>query len=74
MRIAGGTGLNPTRCTSRGWTDETTVQLENHRHRKHGEKPHPKPKYAFIIPYTYVCMHKQSVDIVLLYILDQNTL
>jgi hypothetical protein len=31
------------------WTDETTVQLENHRrfsHRKRGEKPRPKPKYV----------------------------
>ena len=30
------------------WTDETTVQLENHRHfshRKRGEKPRPKPGY-----------------------------
>ena len=29
------------------WSDETTVQLENHRrfsHRKRGEKPRPKPK------------------------------
>ena len=29
------------------WSDETTVQLENHccfSHRKHGEKPRPKPK------------------------------
>ncbi len=28
------------------WSDETTVQLENHRHfcyRKEGEKPRPKP-------------------------------
>lgn len=37
------------------WTDETTVQLENHRrfsHRKRGEKPRPKPKYAYV-----VCMY-----------------
>ena len=29
------------------WSDETTVQLENHRrfcYRKHGEKPRPKPR------------------------------
>ena len=29
------------------WTDETSVQLENHRrfcHRKRGQKPHPKPR------------------------------
>ena len=29
------------------WTDETTVQLENHRrfcHRKRGQKPRPKPR------------------------------
>jgi transposase len=29
------------------WTDETTVQLENHRRfcrRKHGQKPRPKPR------------------------------
>ena len=37
------------------WTDETTVQLENHRrfsHRKRGEKPRPKPKYVL-----YTCVH-----------------
>ena len=31
------------------WTDETTVQLENHRrfcHRKRGQKPRPKPRLA----------------------------
>ena len=29
------------------WTDETTIQLENHRrfcHRKRGQKPRPKPR------------------------------
>ena len=34
------------------WTDETTVQLENHRrfsHRKCGEKPRPKPRYMIFI-------------------------
>ena len=33
------------------WTDETSVQLENHRrfcHRKHGQKPRPKPRYMYI--------------------------
>ena len=36
------------------WTDETSIQLENHRrfsHRKRGEKPRPKPRYT----YTYTC-------------------
>ena len=34
------------------WTDETTVQLENHRrfcHRKVGEKPRPKPRLVYIL-------------------------
>ena len=33
------------------WTDETTVQLENHRrfcHRKRGEKPRPKPRSVHV--------------------------
>jgi hypothetical protein len=33
------------------WTDETSVQLESHRrfcHRKHGQKPHPKPRYVMV--------------------------
>ena len=37
------------------WTDEITVQLENHRHfshRKCGEKPRPKPRYMYL----YVCI------------------
>ena len=37
------------------WTDETSIQLENHRrfsHRKHGEKPCPKPRYT----YTCTCV------------------
>ena len=36
------------------WTDETSIQLENHHrfsHRKRGEKPRPKPRYT----YTYTC-------------------
>ena len=40
------------------WTDETTVQLENHRrfsHRKRGEKPRPKPRYVYIhVYYVYI--------------------
>ena len=31
------------------WSDETSIQLENHRrfsHRKRGEKPRPKPRYV----------------------------
>ena len=39
------------------WTDETTVQLENHRcfsHRKRGEKPRPKPKYMYVHQFLYV--------------------
>ena len=36
------------------WTDETTVQLENHRcfsHRKRGKKPRPEPRYVYIHVY-----------------------
>ena len=43
------------------WTDETTVQLENHRrfsHRKRGEKPRPKPKYVTCM---YSCVANYSV-------------
>ena len=38
------------------WTDETTVQLENHRrfcHRKRGEKPRPKPRCVPIRTFVY---------------------
>ena len=41
------------------WTDETTVQLENHRrfsHRKCGEKPRPKPKYIYHLTFMYECI------------------
>ena len=37
------------------WSDETSIQLENHRrfcHRKRGEKPRPKPRYT----YTCTCV------------------
>ena len=33
------------------WTDETSVQLENHRrfcHQKCGQKPRPKPRYVMV--------------------------
>ena len=39
------------------WTDETSIQLENHRrfcHRKHGEKPRPKLRYVLVM---YVDVH-----------------
>ena len=43
------------------WTDETTVQLENHRrfcHRKRGQKPRPKPRYMHCksISFCYVTL------------------
>ena len=48
-------------CSNVIWTDETTVQLENHRrfsHRKCGEKPRPKPKYVCVchLTFTYECI------------------
>lgn len=39
------------------WTDETTIQLENHRHfshRKQGERPCPKARYMCTWMYMYV--------------------
>ncbi len=41
------------------WTDETTVQLENHRrfcHRKRGQRPKPKPRYSFPLYCSNACV------------------
>ena len=45
------------------WSDETSIQLENHRrlsHRKRGEKPRPKPRYLPVCMCTYMHVYKSE--------------
>lgn len=59
------------------WTDETTVQLENHRrfsHRKRGEKPRPKPKYVCIYTYIRHTIHYVGVYTYMMYRLQMYSI